>query len=216
MVEMAEEATTVYLLLIVAIVAVVGLGIAVASFVTNQSVGVMMNRGGGGMMGNYTGTSSGVPGPLEWVVFVASLAFFMLAVVLLVRSRGGRMTSAPSAAGPSSMPMEPRVENLSPPVRETPAAAPTSMPAKEPAVATPEPPIAEPTLVKLLDADERRMYLEIRDHGGMMLQRDLVASGIFSKAKVTRVLDKLEAKGIVIREAHGMTNRVRLTAGASR
>jgi len=70
--------------------------------------------------------------------------------------------------------------------------------------------VAEPTLVKLLDDDERRMYLELRDHGGQMFQRDLVALGVFSKAKVTRVLDKLEAKGLVVREAHGMTNRVRL------
>ena len=64
--------------------------------------------------------------------------------------------------------------------------------------------------MRLLDEDERRMYLELRDHGGQMFQRDLVALRIFSKAKVTRVLDKLEAKGLVVREAHGMTNRVRL------
>ena len=60
------------------------------------------------------------------------------------------------------------------------------------------------------------MYLELRDHGGEMLQRDLVALGMFSKAKVTRVLDKLEAKGLVVREAHGMTNRVRLTGASAK
>jgi len=59
------------------------------------------------------------------------------------------------------------------------------------------------------------MYLELREHGGSMLQRDIVGLGIFSKAKVTRVLDKLEAKGLVRREAHGMTNRVRLVSPAS-
>ncbi|MGQ0796994.1 MAG: helix-turn-helix transcriptional regulator [Methanobacteriota archaeon] len=64
--------------------------------------------------------------------------------------------------------------------------------------------------MKLLGEDERRMYLEIRDRGGAVLQRDLVSMGTFSKAKVTRVLDKLERRGLVVRERHGMTNRVRL------
>ena len=72
------------------------------------------------------------------------------------------------------------------------------------------------TLVKLLDEDERRMYLEIRERGGELLQRDLVALGTFSKSKVTRVLDKLERKGLVVRERHGMTNRVRLVTRGSR
>ena len=54
------------------------------------------------------------------------------------------------------------------------------------------------------------MYLELREHGGEMYQRDLVGLGTFSKAKVTRVLDRLEAKGLVVRERHGMTNRVRI------
>jgi uncharacterized membrane protein len=68
--------------------------------------------------------------------------------------------------------------------------------------------------MKLLNRDERQMYLEIRNRGGTVLQRDLVALGLWSKAKVTRVLDKLEAKGIVVREAHGMTNRVRILEAA--
>ena len=76
--------------------------------------------------------------------------------------------------------------------------------------------MGELTLMRLLDEDERRMYLELREHGGSMLQRDIVGLGIFSKAKVTRVLDKLEAKGLVRREAHGMTNRVRLVSPAAK
>ena len=70
--------------------------------------------------------------------------------------------------------------------------------------------------MRLLDEDERRMYLEVRDHGGEMLQRDLVALGTFSKAKVTRVLDRLERKGLVVRERHGMTNRVRIVNRAGK
>ena len=77
-------------------------------------------------------------------------------------------------------------------------------------------PISELTLVKLLGEDERRMYLEIRERGGEVLQRDLVALGTFSKAKVTRVLDKLESKGLIVRERSGMTNRVRIVDHPSR
>jgi len=71
--------------------------------------------------------------------------------------------------------------------------------------------LQEAAVVKALDEDERRMYLRIREAGGSALQRDLVASGAFSKAKVTRLLDKLERRGLVVRERYGATNRVKLT-----
>ena len=71
--------------------------------------------------------------------------------------------------------------------------------------------LQEAAVVKALDADERQLYVRIREAGGAALQRDIVASGVFSKAKVTRVLDKLERKGLVVRERYGATNRVRLT-----
>ncbi len=215
---MAEDETTFYALVIVAVVAVIGLGLAAASVAWNESFGSMMGPGGGGMMG---GTGSGTtttagPGPVEWGILILSAAFFLFAVVLLLRSRAGR-----GRADPVMQPMypapTPRVAGGMPvsnsgalPItsrRGTPpdtASAPAA-----PAAAAPT--VAEPTLVKLLGEDERRMYLELRNHGGQMYQRDLVALGVFSKAKVTRVLDKLEAKGLVVREAHGMTNRVRLT-----
>lgn len=61
-----------------------------------------------------------------------------------------------------------------------------------------------------LKEDERRLYDMIADGGGEMLQRDLVASGKFSKAKVTRLLDKLEGRELIKRERHGMTNLVKL------
>ncbi len=38
----------------------------------------------------------------------------------------------------------------------------------------------------------------------------LVSSGEFSKSKVTRLLDRLESRGLVIRERKGMTNRIKL------
>lgn len=69
----------------------------------------------------------------------------------------------------------------------------------------------EAAVVRMLREDERIIYTKVRDAGGQMLQKDLVASGGFSKAKVSRVLDRLERRGLAVRERHGMTNRVRLT-----
>jgi uncharacterized membrane protein len=65
--------------------------------------------------------------------------------------------------------------------------------------------------VRLLDDDERLLYTRLRDAGQTVLQKDVVAWGTFSAAKVTRLLDRLEAKGLVVRERHGMTNRIRLS-----
>ena len=58
--------------------------------------------------------------------------------------------------------------------------------------------------------DESTLYEMISESGGEMLQMHIVSSEIFSKAKVTRLLDKLEKRGLVVRERHGMTNRVRI------
>ncbi len=58
--------------------------------------------------------------------------------------------------------------------------------------------------------DESRLYQMISESGGEMLQMHIVSSQVFSKAKVTRLLDKLEKRGLVKRERHGMTNRIRI------
>jgi hypothetical protein len=71
--------------------------------------------------------------------------------------------------------------------------------------------IAPDLALRLLTGDERRVYRRIVEAGGALLQRDLVGTGLFSGSKVTRVLDRLEAKGLVSRERHGMTNRIRLS-----
>jgi len=75
-----------------------------------------------------------------------------------------------------------------------------------------EPPAVSLPVIALsgLKEDERRLYDMIVDRGGEVLQRDLVASEEFSKAKVTRLLDKLEGRGLIKRERHGMTNMVKL------
>jgi len=72
----------------------------------------------------------------------------------------------------------------------------------------------EAALVRLLDDNERLLYVRLRDAGGVALQRDIVAWRTFSPAKVSRILDRLEAKGLLVRERHGATNRVRLVRQA--
>ncbi len=71
-------------------------------------------------------------------------------------------------------------------------------------------PAAEPSPPPSLEGDELRLYEMIAEAGGEMLQMQVVATKVFSKAKVTRLLDKLEKRGLLVRERHGMTNRIRL------
>ncbi len=72
-------------------------------------------------------------------------------------------------------------------------------------------PELEALAVRLLDGDERRLLRVIVEAKGDILQRDLVRITAFSDAKVSRLLDRLQERGLVVRERQGMTNRVRLT-----
>ncbi len=72
-------------------------------------------------------------------------------------------------------------------------------------------PELESLAVRLLDGDERRLLRVIVEAHGAILQRDLVRITAFSDAKVSRLLDRLQERGLVVRERQGMTNRVRLT-----
>ena len=62
--------------------------------------------------------------------------------------------------------------------------------------------------LRIIEGDERRLYQQILDSGGEILQKDLVLESYFNKAKVTRLLDKLEEKRLISRVRHGMTNRI--------
>lgn len=88
-----------------------------------------------------------------------------------------------------------------------PAEAPPT-PQTSPVANSPE---LEDLAVRLLDGDERRLLRVIVEAKGEILQRDLVRVTAFSDAKVSRLLDRLQERGLVVRERHGMTNRVRLT-----
>jgi hypothetical protein len=59
----------------------------------------------------------------------------------------------------------------------------------------------------ILDDDEKRLYDIIREKNEI-LQKDLVYESGFSKAKVTRILVKLENKKIIVRKPWGNTNKI--------
>jgi uncharacterized membrane protein len=62
--------------------------------------------------------------------------------------------------------------------------------------------------LRLLDGDKRKVFNEIVEAKGEILQSDLHAHTGFSKAKITRVLDYLELKGLIVRKSYGMTNKI--------
>ena len=62
--------------------------------------------------------------------------------------------------------------------------------------------------LKSLEGDEKIIYKRLLDSNGTVFQSELMEKTGFSKVKITRVLDKLEAKNIVERRRRGMTNIV--------
>lgn len=65
-------------------------------------------------------------------------------------------------------------------------------------------------IAKLLKPDERRIYGIISSAGGQIFQSKIVTQSGFSKVKVTRLLDKLEERELIVRERDGLSNRVRM------
>jgi len=59
----------------------------------------------------------------------------------------------------------------------------------------------------VLDGDEKKLY-EIILEKNEILQKDLVYESGFSKAKVTRILVKLDNKKLIIRKPWGNTNKI--------
>lgn len=97
------------------------------------------------------------------------------------------------------------------PVAETTTniAAPEGEEARQPQIAA-EAPDDNRLILRLLNGDEREVFRSLVDAGGEQLQRDIVAGTKMSDAKVSRVLDRLEEKGLVARERRGMGNMVRI------
>lgn len=62
--------------------------------------------------------------------------------------------------------------------------------------------------VKNLQNEEKKIFEIIRDSDGYIFQSDLITKSGFSKVKVSRILDKLETKGLVEKRRRGMSNIV--------
>ncbi len=62
-----------------------------------------------------------------------------------------------------------------------------------------------------LPPDRRDLYRLLAEAGGDLLQSELAEKCGFSRAKLTRLLDQLEADGLAVRRREGMGNRVLLT-----
>lgn len=60
--------------------------------------------------------------------------------------------------------------------------------------------------ISKLTEEERKILEKIKEAGGSLYQSDIVKETGLSKVKTTRILDKLELKGIIERKRRGMTN----------
>tara|TARA_Y100000310_G_scaffold89923_1_gene87070 strand:- start:31223 stop:31678 length:456 start_codon:yes stop_codon:yes gene_type:complete len=70
--------------------------------------------------------------------------------------------------------------------------------------------IAKNIDLEKLDPREKHIMQILMDHEGSVFQSDLVKETKQSKVKITRVLDKLEGKGLIERKRRGMANIVLL------
>lgn len=63
-------------------------------------------------------------------------------------------------------------------------------------------------VIKELNDDEKLIFEKILEAEGTIFQSDLVDKSNLAKVKVTRLLDRLEGKGLIERKRRGMTNIV--------
>lgn len=63
-------------------------------------------------------------------------------------------------------------------------------------------------ILKTLSEDSAKLYTLIRDSEGVIFQSDLVKKSAMNKVKVSRLLDKMEARGLLDRRRKGMANVV--------
>jgi uncharacterized membrane protein len=65
-------------------------------------------------------------------------------------------------------------------------------------------------IIPLLKGDEKRVFQEIIDAKGEMLQNALVLKTCMTKVKMTRALASLQNKNLIVKERHGLTNKIKL------
>jgi len=75
-------------------------------------------------------------------------------------------------------------------------------------------PLEDEDFVKYLDDGEKRIYLMFRNYGGSVLQEDLVGIDGYSAATISRILDKLERKGLIEKIRYGSTYRIILKSNS--
>jgi uncharacterized membrane protein len=68
-------------------------------------------------------------------------------------------------------------------------------------------------VISNLNSDEKVVFEKVIESQGTIFQSDLVNKTNFPKVKVTRILDRLEGKGLVERRRRGMTNVIILKGG---
>jgi len=66
------------------------------------------------------------------------------------------------------------------------------------------------TALKALEGPEKEIFQIILEKGGELLQTEICSISGYSKTKVSRILKKLEAKGLISRSQHGMTKKISL------
>jgi uncharacterized membrane protein len=65
-------------------------------------------------------------------------------------------------------------------------------------------------VIPILRGDERMVFQKIIDNKGEMLQNALVLKTRLTKVKMTRVLAGLQNKNLIVKERHGLTNKIKL------
>ena len=101
-------------------------------------------------------------------------------------------------------------EPLPPSMATPPSAAPEPAPPPSPQHERDDVVAKEYLALRLLTGDERTMFKAIMDSDGEALQKDLIARTRMSNAKVSRLLNRLQTKGIVSKDRHGSTNKIRI------
>lgn len=146
--------------------------------------------------------------PTTGLALIVAASFLIAVAVMFILLREEYVPLPPSMSPPPPPPTGERADPV-------PEAAPVT-PVPEPVASNdPRPPeevaVEENYLVlRLLTGDERAMFKAIMDTGGEALQKDLMQRTKMSNAKVSRVLEKLEQKGVISKERHGSTNKVRI------
>ena len=145
----------------------------------------------------------------ESLALIVAASFLIAVAVMFILLREEYVPLPPSMSPPPPPPpQEKRADPVPEAVAETRAAEPADVKDLRP----PEEIAAEENylVLRLLTGDERAMFKAIMDTGGEALQKDLMERTKMSNAKVSRILEKLEQKGVVSKERHGSTNKVRI------